>query len=217
MLMETFVAIMALIAACVLQPGVYFAMNCPAGLIGTTPRRRPQAITQWGFVSRRTMLTQTAQDIGESTHPLPRRRRADAGRGHGADPLGAASAARHDGLLVPLRHPVRGAVHPHHRGRRHARGPLHDPGAARPGVPPLQADRSWAANLARHALCVAAWGYFLYQGVVDPLGGINTLWPLFGIANQMLAAIALIAGHRRAGQDEARALRLGDRAGRCGW
>ena len=84
--MEAFVAIMALIAACVLQPGVYFAMNAPAALIGTTAESAAAAISSWGFVLTPEVLTATAKEIGETTHPLAHRRRADAGGRHGADP-----------------------------------------------------------------------------------------------------------------------------------
>ena len=76
-------------------------------------------------------------------------------------------------------------------------------------VPAFKATESWTNNIVGSALACLLWGYILYQGVLDPLGGIWTLWPLFGTANQMLAAIALIAVHRGAVQDEARALRLG--------
>ena len=201
MLMEAFVAIMALIAAASLHPGVYFAMNSP----GRADRhhggaRRHGDLPAGASSSRRTMLTQTAQGHRRDT--------ASCRRAGGAPTLAVGMAqhparpdprrTRHDGVLVSLRHPVRGAVHPHHRRRRHARRPLHDPGPDRRGLVPAAA----AAPSRGPATCSpprcawACWGYFLYQGVVDPLGGINTLWPLFGIANQMLAAIALDAGHR---------------------
>jgi carbon starvation protein CstA len=140
------------------------------------------------------VLTQTAKDVGENTI---------ISRAGGAPTLAVGMAhilssvrrrQGHDGLLVPLRHPVRGAVHPDRGRRRHPCGRFMLQDSAGRLRPVVQAHRSLPANLIATGLCVAAWGYFLYQGVVDPLGGINTLWPLFGIANQMLAGIALMLG-----------------------
>jgi len=189
MLMEAFVAIMALVAACVLQPGVYFAMNAAAGVIGTTAEQAAQTITQWGFVVTPDQLTQTAKDIGETSI---------LSRAGGAPTLAVGMAQILHGLM-----PSGMAFWYHYAilfealfilttidaGTRVGRFMIQELiGLA---APALKRTESWAANLIATTLCVAGWGYFLYQGVVDPLGGINTLWPLFGIANQMLAAIAL--------------------------
>ncbi|MBA8884983.1 carbon starvation CstA family protein [Dokdonella fugitiva] len=192
MLMEAFVAVMALIAACVLQPGVYFAMNAPAALIGTSVESAAQAITNLGFVVTPELLAQTAKDIGETSI---------LSRAGGAPTLAVGMAQILHGLV-----PGEGmmAFWYHYAilfealfilttvdaGTRVGRFMIQE--LAGLAVPSLKKTESWAANLVATALCVACWGYFLYQGVVDPLGGINTLWPLFGIANQMLAAIALI-------------------------
>ncbi|HYI70442.1 MAG TPA: carbon starvation CstA family protein [Skermanella sp.] len=192
MLMESFVAIMALIAACVLEPGLYFAMNSPAGLIGTTPDQAAQVISSWGFVITPEMLTQTAADVGEGTI------------------LSRAGGA--PTLAVGMAHILSGAIGGkammafwYHfailfealfilttvdAGTRVCRFMIQD--LLGTFVPVMKRTDSWMANVVATALAVTAWGYFLYQGVVDPLGGINTLWPLFGISNQMLAAIALI-------------------------
>jgi len=189
MLMEAFVAIMALVAACVLQPGVYFAMNAAAGVIGTTAEQAAQTITQWGFVVTPDQLTQTAKDIGETSI---------LSRAGGAPTLAVGMAQILHGLV-----PSGMAFWYHYAilfealfilttidaGTRVCRFMIQELiGLA---APALKRTESWTANLIATTLCVAGWGYFLYQGVVDPLGGINTLWPLFGIANQMLAAIAL--------------------------
>ena len=131
MLMEAFVAIMALIAAASLHPGVYFAMNSPAAIIGTTVEHAAATISGWGFMITPAELSETARKIGESTLAQPRGRRADAGGGHGAAAAQHPARRAHDGLLVPLRDPVRGAVHPDHRRCRHARRALHDPGDRR--------------------------------------------------------------------------------------
>jgi carbon starvation protein len=194
MLMESFVAIMALVAASTIDPGVYFAMNSPAALIGTTAESAAQAVSQMGLLHHAGNADADRQGRGRAQHHLARRRRADAGRGHGPHPVRRDRRQGHDGLLVPLRHPVRSAVHPDRRGCGHPRRPLHAAGLLGAFVPAMKKTENTVANLTATGLCVAAWGYFLYQGVVDPLGGINTLWPLFGIANQMLAAIALILG-----------------------
>jgi carbon starvation protein len=191
MLMEAFVAIMALIAACVLQPGVYFAMNAPAALIGTSVESAAQAISQWGFVVTPDVLAQTAKDIGESTI---------LSRAGGAPTLAVGMAQILHGLVAgegmmafwyhyAILFEALFILTTVDAGTRVGRFMIQE--LAGLAVPSLRKTESWAANLVATALCVACWGYFLYQGVVDPLGGINTLWPLFGIANQMLAAIAL--------------------------
>ncbi|MEO7324648.1 MAG: carbon starvation CstA family protein [Dokdonella sp.] len=191
MLMEAFVAIMALIAACVLQPGVYFALNSPAALIGTTADSAALAISQWGFVISPDVLLQTAKDIGETSI---------LSRAGGAPTLAVGMAQilhglfSGDGMMAFWYHyailfEALFILTTVDAGTRVGRFMIQElVGLA---VPALKNTESWAANLIATALCVGCWGYFLYQGVVDPLGGINTLWPLFGIANQMLAAIAL--------------------------
>jgi len=192
MLMESFVAIMALVAASVLEPGVYFSMNSPAAAIGTTVESAAQAISGWGFSVTPEMLSQTARDIGESS-VLSRA---------GGAPTLAVGMAQILRSLIPGQGMM--AFWYHYAilfealfilttidaGTRIGRFMIQDlVGAA---YAPFRKTESWAANLIATALCVSGWGYFLYQGVVDPLGGINTLWPLFGISNQMLAGLALI-------------------------
>ncbi|MFD0739429.1 carbon starvation CstA family protein [Lysobacter koreensis] len=192
MLMEAFVAIMALIAACVLQPGVYFAMNAPAALIGTSAESAAAAISSWGFVLTPEVLTATARDIGETTI---------LSRTGGAPTLAVGMAQILHGLI-----PGQGmmAFWYHYAilfealfilttidaGTRVARFMIQE--LLGMAYAPLGRTDSWGANIACTLLAVSGWGWFLYQGVVDPLGGINTLWPLFGIANQMLAGLALV-------------------------
>ena len=192
MLMESFVAMMALVAASVIDPGVYFAMNSPAAIIGTTAEQAAQVISGWGFVVTPEMLTQTAKDVGENTI---------ISRAGGAPTLAVGMAHilssfiggktmmafwYHFAILFEALF-ILTAVD---AGTRAGRFMLQD--LMGTFVPSMRRMDSIVASLVATALCVAAWGYFLYQGVVDPLGGINTLWPLFGIANQMLAGVALM-------------------------
>jgi carbon starvation protein len=194
MLMESFVGVMALIAASVLDPGVYFAMNSAPGVIGTTAAQAAATISQWGFVVTPEMLTETAKSVGETTI---------LSRAGGAPTLavgmaqilssfvggsGATAFWYHFAILFEALFILTTVD----AGTRVARFMIQD--LLGNFVPSLARTQSWVANLLATGLAVAAWGYFLYQGVIDPLGGINTLWPLFGISNQMLAAIALILG-----------------------
>ena len=194
MLMESFVAIMALVAASTIDPGIYFAMNAPAALLGTTAESAAAAVSSWGFVITPDALTQMAKDVGE--HSI-------ISRAGGAPTLAVGMANilsnviggkammafwYHFAILFEALF-ILTAVD---AGTRAGRFMLQDLLGA--FVPSLKRTESLPANLLATGLCVAAWGYFLYQGVVDPLGGINTLWPLFGIANQMLAGIALMLG-----------------------
>ena len=194
MLMESFVAIMALVAASVIDPGVYFAMNSPAALIGTTPEAVAQTVSSWGFVITPDVLVATAKDVGEHTI---------LSRAGGAPTLAVGMAQilhqaiggkammafwYHFAILFEALF-ILTAVD---AGTRAGRFMLQD--LLGTVAPSLRRTDSLMANLVATGMCVAAWGYFLYQGVVDPLGGINTLWPLFGIANQMLAAVALVLG-----------------------
>ena len=191
MLMEAFVAVMALIAACVLQPGVYFAMNAPPALIGTTVDSAAAAIAGWGFVITPDVLASTAQQIGEHTI---------LSRTGGAPTLAVGMAQilndliGGSGMLAFWYHyailfEALFILTTLDAGTRVARFMIQDlVGVA---YAPFRRTESWTANVVCTAIAVGGWGWFLYQGVIDPLGGINTLWPLFGIANQMLAGIAL--------------------------
>jgi carbon starvation protein len=194
MLMESFVAIMALVAASTIDPGVYFAMNSPAALLGTTAESAAQAVSQMGFYITPEMLIQTAKDVGE--HSI-------ISRAGGAPTLAVGMAHILSGVLggremmafwyhFAILFEALFILTAVDAGTRAGRFMLQDLLGA--FVPAMKKTENTFANLVATGLCVAAWGYFLYQGVVDPLGGINTLWPLFGIANQMLAAIALILG-----------------------
>jgi carbon starvation protein CstA len=193
MLMESFVAIMALVAASILDPGIYFAMNSPAAVLGTDVQSAAAAVSNMGFVITPEALELKAQQIGE--HSIISR----AGGAptlavgiavilHDALPGGDAMMAfwYHFAILFEALF-ILTAVD---AGTRAGRFMLQD--LLGNFIPPLRKTDSWGANVIGTAGCVALWGYFLYQGVVDPLGGINTLWPLFGIANQMLAGIALM-------------------------
>ncbi|HEX9933371.1 MAG TPA: carbon starvation CstA family protein [Allosphingosinicella sp.] len=191
MLMESFVAIMAMVAASVLDPAVYFALNSPAALIGATSNEAAVAVSAWGFTVTPAALDEVARAVGETTI---------LSRTGGAPTLAV-------GMAQILSSVVGGAgmmAFWYHfailfealfilttvdAGTRVARFMIQD--LVGTFVKPLKDTRSWAGNLVATALAVGGWGWFLYQGVTDPLGGINTLWPLFGIANQMLAAIAL--------------------------
>jgi carbon starvation protein len=191
MLMESFVAIMALLSAAVMEPGTYFAINAPPAAIGTTLDDAARAIREWGFAFEPAAFAELTRQVGE--HSL-------LSRTGGAPSLAVGMAEIFSSVLGG------GAVKAlwYHfaimfealfilttldAGTRVGRFMVQDLLAR---VHPRLGDTgSLGANLLASGAIVAAWGYFLYQGVVDPLGGINSLWPLFGIANQLLAATAL--------------------------
>ncbi|EQB08002.1 carbon starvation protein A [Novosphingobium lindaniclasticum LE124] len=192
MLMEAFVAIMALVGAAILDPGIYFTMNSPAALIGTDAASAAQAVTAMGFAISPETITQTARDVGEHTI---------ISRAGGAPTLAVAMAEIFSHVVGG---PAMKAFWYHFAilfealfiltavdaGTRAGRFMLQDLMAL--AMPRLSESQSQIPGFVATALCVAAWGFFLHQGVTDPLGGVNTLWPVFGISNQMLAAIALM-------------------------
>jgi carbon starvation protein len=192
MLMESFVAIMAMVAASVIDPGVYFAMNSPAAVVGGDVVTVAQTITSWGFAITPDTLTAVAKDIGENT-VLARA---------GGAPTLAVGIAQILHQVLPGQNTMAFWYHfailfealfiltAVDAGTRAGRFMLQD--LLGSFVPALKRTESWTANIIGTGGCVALWGYLLYQGVIDPLGGINTLWPLFGISNQMLAGIALM-------------------------
>lgn len=194
MLMESFVAIMAMVAASVIEPGVYFAMNSPAAVVGSDVVSVAQTVTSWGFLITPEQLEAVARDIGEHTILA---------RAGGAPTL-AVGIAQILHQVLPGENTMAFWYHfailfealfiltAVDAGTRAGRFMLQD--LLGSFVPALKRTESWGANLLATAGCVAMWGYLLYQGVIDPLGGINTLWPLFGISNQMLAGIALMLG-----------------------
>ena len=194
MLGESLVAIMALVCASVLDPGVYFALNSPAAVIGTTVESASQVINGWGFMVTPEMLTQMAKDVGE--HSI-------LSRAGGAPTFAVGMAVivtdifnskammafwYHFAILFEALF-ILTAVD---AGTRACRFMVQD--LAGTFIPGLHQTRSLVGNLIGTTVAVSGGGYFVYQGVTDPLGGINTLWPLFGIGNQMLASMALILG-----------------------
>ncbi len=194
MLMESFVAIMALICATVLEPGVYFAMNSPAALIGTTVESAAQAINGWGFMITPEALSIIAKEVGEESI-LSRAGGAPTfavGMAHIISEIFNSRALMafwyHFAILFEALF-ILTAVD---AGTRACRFMVQD--LVGTAIPALANNRSWFGNLLGTAVAVSGWGFFVYQGVIDPLGGINTLWPLFGIGNQMLASMALILG-----------------------
>src|ERR671929_22926 len=191
MLMESFVAVMAMIAATTLDPGVYFAMNTNPAALGDTVQSAAQAVNGLGFSVSPETLQQTAKAVGEDTI---------IGRTGGAPTLAVGMSAIFSGILggqavqafwyhFAIMFEALFILTTVDAGTRVGRFMIQDlvGNVWRPF-----GRTSWLpANLVASALIVAAWGYFLYTGVNDPLGGINQLFPLFGIANQLLAAVAL--------------------------
>ena len=197
MLMESFVAVMALVAASIIDPGIYFAMNSPAAVIGADAASAAHYITNtWGFTITPEQLTATAAAIGEPTilhraGGAPTLAVGIAQILHEAIPSGSDAMMAfwyHFAILFEALF-ILTAVD---AGTRAGRFMLQD--LLGNFVPALKKTESWTANIIGTAGCVALWGYLLYTGVVDPFGGIQTLWPLFGISNQMLAAVALVFG-----------------------
>jgi len=182
MLGESLVAIMALICASVLDPGIYFAMNSPAALIGTTVESASLAINNWGFVITPEALTQIAKDVGETSI---------LSRAGGAPTFAVGMAV----IVTDLFNSKAMMAFWYHfailfealfiltavdAGTRACRFMVQDLTGIL--IPSLERTRSLAGNLIGTSVAVAGWGWFVYQGVTDPLGGINSLWPLFGIA-----------------------------------
>src|SRR5687768_18201804 len=194
MLMESLVAVMALIAACVLTPGLYFAINAPVAALGTTAESAAAAIAQWGFTITPAEIHAVAAQVGEETM-LSRTGGAPSLAvgmanifsqvlgGSGAMALWYHFAIMFEALFILTTLDA---------GTRVGRFMLQDLG--RHVWEPFGRVSWYPAIVLSSAIFVAMWGYFLYQGVTDPLGGINSLWPLFGIANQLLAAVALCVG-----------------------
>jgi carbon starvation protein len=194
MLMESFVGVMAMIAACVLSPGVYFAINAPAGIVGKTPEAAAAVIHSWGFPLDPHAIITLAHRVGERTL---------LDRTGGAPSLAVGMAQIFSGTIggdrllgiwyhFAIMFEALFILTVLDAGTRVGRFMVQELGGH---IWKPLGQRGWIPGiLISSALICGAWGYFLWQGVQDPLGGINSVWPLFGIANQLLAAVALVVG-----------------------
>src|SRR5208282_1397524 len=192
MLLESFVGVMAMVAACAMPPGVYFAINSPPSIVGSTPEAASQTISAWGYPLASETMTNLAHAVGEQTLM---------NRAGGAPSLAVgmaqifSSTMGGDRLLSIWYHfaimfEALFILTVLDAGTRVGRFMIQELGG-RVWTP--FGRTGWMPGiLLSSAVIVGMWGYFLYQGVVDPLGGINSLWPLFGIANQLLASVALV-------------------------
>jgi carbon starvation protein len=193
MLMESFVAVMALCAAALLDPGIYFAINAPLATLGGNVHSAAEVIRGWGFTVSPEAIERLAASVGEKTL---------LGRTGGAPSLAVGmahifSSAFGSGLMALWYHfaimfEALFILTTVDTGTRVGRFMLQE--LAGHVWQPLGRTSWYPSIVLASAVVVAAWGYFLVQGVLDPLGGINSLWPLFGISNQLLAAVALCVG-----------------------
>ncbi len=192
MLMESFVGVMAMVAACAMTPGIYFAINSPAGIVGSTAEAAAATISSWGYAVDAQTMHDLARAVGEQTL---------LNRAGGAPSLAVGMAQIFSKTIggprllgiwyhFAIMFEALFILTVLDAGTRVGRFMVQELGGH---VWKPLARTGWMPSiLVSSGLIVALWGYFLYQGVLDPLGGINSLWPLFGIANQLLAAVALV-------------------------